>query len=160
VAQPTRPRNTLRAGLALLLASALIAGCGGSDTDATFKKDFKRVNSELVSLGQDVGQAVNVAQGKPDAVLSRQFLGFATRLRAIKGRISDLKPPEKLQSKRVALASAVDRLIADLQAIGTAAASHKPAAARDAATALVRDSQPAAEARRALARETGAKPNP
>ena len=160
MAQRTPPGRTLGGVLTLLLAAALIAGCGGSDKEATFKKDFKRVNSELVTLGQDVGRAVNGARGTTDAVLSRQFLGYAARLRAVKTRITDLDPPEKLKSKRAALSSAVDRLIADLQAIGTAAASHKPEAAREAATALVQDSQPAADARRALARKTGAKPNP
>ena len=156
----TRPRRWLGAAAALLLASALIAGCGGSSKESKFKDGFKRVNTELVTLGQDVGTAVNGARGTPDTVLARQFNGFAARLRAIKGRIADLDPPDNLKSKRDALSSAVDKLIADLQAIGTAATNHKPDDARLAATALVRDSQPAAEARRALARETGAKPNP
>jgi outer membrane murein-binding lipoprotein Lpp len=161
VAGTTAVTRRLRAAAAaLLLASALIAGCGGSDKEGKFKDGFKRVNAELVTLGQDVGTAVNGARGTPDVELARQFNRFAARLRAIKGRIAKLDPSDKLKSKRDALSSAVDKLIVDLQAIGTAASSHKPDAARLAATALVRDSQPAAEARRALARETGAKPNP
>jgi hypothetical protein len=159
VDRPSRSSRPLRAALALLLVGALVAGCG-SDKKGDFEKDFKGVNSELVTLGQDVGQAVSGARGTPDAELARQFKGFAARLRTIKGRIADLKPPDDLKSKTDALSSAVDKLIGDLQAIGTAAESHKPAAARLAAAALVRDSAPAADARRALARETGAKPNP
>jgi outer membrane murein-binding lipoprotein Lpp len=147
----------MRRALTLLLATALLAGCGGTDKGKEFSKDFKPVNDQLLVLGTAVGQAVRTAKGTPDTVLATEFTGFASRLRAIKARIAKLDPPDKLKSQTDALSSSVDRLIADLQGIGTAARDHKPSDARAAAVALVRDSQTARTARRALARETGAK---
>ena len=141
----------------LLLSTALIAGCGGSDKTADFKKDFKVVNDQLLALGEEVGQGLGKAEGTPDAVLATEFTGYAARLRQIKGRIAKLDPPDKLKSQTDALSSAVDRLVVDLQGIGTAAREHKPAAARTAAVALVRDSPKLRAARRAIAKETGAK---
>jgi outer membrane murein-binding lipoprotein Lpp len=145
--------------VAVLLATALVAGCG-SNSKSQFSSDFKPINDELLQLGSAVGQAVNNAAKTPDAVLAGEFLGFASRLQAIKDRIDKLKPPDDLKSDTKALADAGGRLVADLRAIGTAARNHQPAAARAATVSLVHDSQAAATARRALARKTGAKVNP
>jgi outer membrane murein-binding lipoprotein Lpp len=146
-----------RMALTLLIATALIAGCGGTDKTAEFKKDFKPVNAQILVLGTEVAQAVNTARGTPDAALATRFLGFASRLRAIRARVDKLDPPDKLKSPTRALSAGLGRLVADLQQIGTAAREHKPNVARAAAGALVRDSQAARDARRELARETGAK---
>jgi hypothetical protein len=146
--------------VALLLAVALVAGCGGSGNSAQFAKDFKPINDDLLALGAAVGQAVNGAARTPDTMLAGEFGGFASRLEGIKTRIDALKPPDKLKPATGRLSAAVGRLIADLKAIAVAALRHKPADARAGAVALVRDSQAAGAARREIARQTGAKVSP
>jgi hypothetical protein len=156
---PSR-RRPPRAALALLLLVALLAGCGGSGDGARFGKDFKPINDDLLALGAAVGQTVSGAAKTPDAVLARAFSAFATRLGTIKSRIDALKPPDNLKSQTTRLSGAVGRLTADLRAIAAAARAHKPAAAREGAIALVRDSKAEGLARREIARKTGAKVTP
>jgi hypothetical protein len=150
-------RRRLQPIFVLLVATALLAGCGGADKTKDFNKGFKGVNDQLLALGNEVGQGISSAKGTPDATLASEFTGFAARLRAIKGRLDKLDPPDKLKKRTDDLSRSIDRVVTDLQGIGTAAKEHKPAAARTAAQALVRDSVPLRAARRALARETGAK---
>jgi outer membrane murein-binding lipoprotein Lpp len=144
----------------VLLAVALLAGCGGSGNSAQFNKDFKPINDELLNLGAAVGQAVSGAAKTPDTVLAGEFLGFASRLKGIKARLDALKPPDKLKSQEQRLSAALGRLTADLEAIAVAAQNHKPADARAGAVALVRDSRAEGAARREIARKTGAKVSP
>lgn len=149
----------LLAALTLLLAGALVSGCG-SDKKAQFGKDFKPVNDELLALGSAVGQALGAADKTPDAILAGEFLGFASRMQRIKADVAALDPPGELKSQTRALSAGVNRLDADLRAIGTAARTKNPPAARAATVALLRDSQSAGDARRALARKTGARVGP
>jgi hypothetical protein len=150
-------RRRLQPVFVLLVAAALVAGCGGADKTKDFEKGFKGVNDQLLALGTEVGQGLTSAKGTPDATLASEFTGFAARLRAIETRLAKLDPPDKLKKQTDTLSAAIDRLVKDLQDIGTAAKEHTPAAARAAAQALVRDSVPLRAARRAIARETGAK---
>ena len=144
----------------LALAGALLAGCGGDSEKDKFAKAFKPVNDELITLGGNVGQAVGSARNKPDLVLAGQFEGFAGRLQGIKSQIDKLDPPSDLRAQVTSLSAGVSRLIADLRGIGTAARAHDAKAARAATQSLVRDSASAGDARRALARKTGAKVGP
>jgi outer membrane murein-binding lipoprotein Lpp len=147
------------AAAALLLAAALLAGCGSSKTD-DFKSDFKPINDRLLSLGNSVGSAVGSAANKPDLVLAGQFTEFAAQLRSIRGRVDNLDPPDDDKTKVRTLSTALDRLTSDLREIANAARDHNAKAARAATVALVRDSQSAGDARRALARATGARVGP
>src|SRR5439155_26745476 len=115
-----------------------------------FKKDFKPVNDQLLSLGASVGDAVGNAAKTPDAVLAGEFDSFAVRLQAIKSRIDDLDPPGDLKPQRTELSSSVARLILDLRNIAGSAKAHTPQAARAATASLINDSQAAGNARRAL----------
>ena len=155
VTETKRPRvRPSVAALTLLVVGALIAGCG-TDKKEEFKKDFKPVNAQILALGNEVGKGLTNASKTTDAALSREFLGFATRLQAVKGRLDKLDPPSDLKSKRATLSTALGKLVTDLRGIGTAATTHKPAAARTFTVALLRDSRPVADARRALARAVG-----
>ena len=81
-------------------------------------------------------------------------------MQRIKADVAALDPPGELKSQTRALSAGVNRLDADLRAIGTAARTKNPPAARAATVALLRDSQSAGDARRALARKTGARVGP
>jgi outer membrane murein-binding lipoprotein Lpp len=120
----------------VLLAASLVAGCGGSGKKDGFTKDFKPVNAQLVALGSNVGQALQNASSSSDQALARSFLGFVVRLQGIKGRIEKLDPPADLKPQVAVLSSSVSRLIVDLGGIA------------------------AGDARRALARKTGAPAGP
>src|SRR2546423_10999570 len=92
----------------LLLATALLAGCG-SDKTQSFKDDYKPVNDRLLALGTSVGQAVSDAANKPDLVLAGQFTEFAAQLRSLRGRVDDLDPPDDLKAQTQALSQGVTR---------------------------------------------------
>jgi hypothetical protein len=144
-----------------LLLAALLAGCGGgSDDNDKFAKSYEPVNDQLLALGSRVGQALQNAKSTSDPMLAGEFSGFATQMRAIGRRIDALHPPSDLRAKVDSLATATAKLEADLRAIAHAATVHDVVAARESAQALVRDSAPERTARRALAKETGAKAGP
>jgi hypothetical protein len=144
----------------LLLAALLVTGCGGTGEKKQFGERFKPVNSQLVALGGSVGQALQSAPKTSDPELATRFLGFVTRLQGIRARIANLDPPGELQSRVRALSAGASRLVVDLGGIAAAARAHDRRAFRVAVAALVRDSGPAGDSRRELARATGAPVGP
>jgi outer membrane murein-binding lipoprotein Lpp len=156
-----RPRaSALRSAGAVVVVAALVAGCGGNDEKARFGEAFRPVNSQLVALGGSVGQALQNAPKTTDAELARSFMGFVTQLQGIRARIVKLDPPRELEPQVRRLSAAVSRLLVDLGGIAAAARTHSRQAFRTAVAALVRDSPPAGDARRVLARKTGAAVGP
>src|SRR3954452_16511887 len=144
-----------------MLTVALLAGCGGgSDSSDQFNKDFKAVNDQLLDLGTTVGRALQAAPQTTDDMLAGEFAGFATQLDTIKGRVDALKPPSDQKAEVDALSAAVAALSKDLKDISSAAKVHDTTKAREATQALLRDSRALRTARRALAKETGAKVGP
>jgi outer membrane murein-binding lipoprotein Lpp len=164
VSRPSAHRHpvarALQPAVAVLLAASLVAACGGSDKKDEFAKGFKPVNAQIVALGSDVGQALQNASTTADQALARSFLGFVVRLEAIKGRIDKLDPPSDLKSQVAVLSSSVSRMVVDLGGIAAAARAHDPSARRAAIAALIGDSPAAGDARRLLARKTGAPAGP
>lgn len=150
--------RSIRVILLVLLTAGLLAGCGGgSDDDAKFKKDYRAVNDQLLQLGETVGRALQAAPQTTDAQLAGEFSGFATQLDEVGKRIDELKPPSDLRAKVDGLSTAVEALSKDLKDIAHAANVHDTTKAREATQALIRDSRAARDARRALAKKTGAK---
>jgi len=157
-ARTVKRRHRFHAALAVLAVAGVVAGCGGSDENAKFGKAFGPVSVELRTVMTSVGQAV--AARPTDTQMASEFAGFATRLATIKAHVDALKPPSSLRTLVRSLSAAVGRLSADMRFIAAAARSHQPAAARAATVALVRDSQAASGAGRAIARKTGTKVTP
>lgn len=150
--------------LAALLGAGLLAGCGGDDegdkqeeVKKTFEEDYKPLNDELLELGDEVGQAVNTAEGKSDAALATQFTQLGEDTQEVKRKLDELEPPEQLEALHHRLSNAVDVVATDLTEIGQAAENHDADGARKQATELVRHSVEVRTARRELARKTGAK---
>jgi hypothetical protein len=147
----------LRPLAAILLAAALLAGCGGgSDEKDGFSQDYKPINDELLQIRSSIGE---VAQGTNE-MLAGAFGGFATRVDALAHRLDALKPPGDLRVKRDGLAAALILLGAQLKQISTRAAAHDAQGTREATERMVIALKAADGARRALARETGAKVGP
>ena len=145
--------------LALLTAGAFVAGCGGDDKksdEADFSTEFKTINDRILDLGEQVGQAVSNAANSTDEELSRQFGTFADQLQEQRDALDGLEPPPESQKATDDLSAAMDRVIGDLKAISNAAGSNNPAGAQAATRALVRNSPALRDARRTLARQTGA----
>ena len=150
----------LRTATAALTCAALLAGCGGSDQKAAFKKGFGPINDQLLTLGGTMGQALqNVAQTS-DAMMASEFSGFATQLQGIRVRVDRLKPPGDLKGATATLSLDLGRLVVDLRKLSHAATVHDTQATREAAQALVHDSQGAGDARQTLARKTGVRVGP
>jgi outer membrane murein-binding lipoprotein Lpp len=146
-----------------LLAGALVAGCGGEDQQDKkdqFARDFKPVNEQILLLGGQVREALTQAGTTPDRVLGRVFRGFETQVQEAKAALDELEPPDDLRDEQRALSTALGKLVADLRGIHTAIAAKDPAATRRATAALIRDSEPAGNARRDLAEKTGARVAP
>jgi hypothetical protein len=154
--------RSIRLILPVLLIAGLLAGCGGdtSGDTSSFDKDYAAVNDQLLGLGQSVGRALQNAPQTTDAMLAGEFAGFANQLDEVKGRLDVLKAPGHLKPKVEALSTAVGALSGDLRDIAHAATVHDTTKAREATQALLRDSRTARDARRALAKETGAKVGP
>jgi hypothetical protein len=153
--------RSIRLILLVSLTAALLAGCGGGSGDkGAFKKDYTAVNDQLLRIGDTVGQALQNAPKTTDAMLAGEFSGFATQLDDVRRRVDALKPPADLRPQVDALSTAVAALSKDLRDIGHAANVHDTTKAREATQALIGDSRTARDARRALARKTGAKVGP
>ena len=89
--------------IAALLGAGLLAGCGGDDegdkqeeVKKTFEEDYKPLNDDLIALGDEVGRAVNTAEGKSDAALATQFTRLGEETQEIKRKLDELEPPEEL----------------------------------------------------------------
>jgi hypothetical protein len=150
--------RSLRPMIPALLVVALLAGCGGgSDDSSKFNESFKAINDQLLELGQSVGRALQAAPQTTDDQLAGEFSGFADQLDDVKKRLDALDPPSDLESKTEALSSAIAALSKDLSDIADAAKVHDTTKAREATQSLITDSRTARDARRALAKETGAK---
>lgn len=156
-------RSLILSLLAALFAVALLAGCGGDDgggqaeVKETFEKDYSEINDEIVALGEEVGQAVNTAEGKSDAVLATQFSGLGSKTEELKTKVDELEPPEEYEEATKRLSDAVGVVARDLTEIGEAAEDNDADTARKQATELARHSVEVRTARRDLARKTGAK---
>jgi hypothetical protein len=129
----------------MLLCLALTA-CGGGDE--SYKQDFAPIDRGLVALADEVESGLRSAD---DATLAKRFAGYAQRLGRLREQLSDLEPPDSLRKRHDALLAASGATRADLEAIASAARHSDAAAAKAAATALVRDGARLEEARRELA---------
>ena len=145
----------LPALLVAALASVAIAGCGGETTEDAYKDAFPPINRKLVALGNQVGNSIENAGKSTNQKLADDFGGYASELGELKQQLDDLDPPDDLSSDQDALVSAMDAVQGDLSGISTAAKQGDPAAARDATTKLIRDSEKLRDGRRKLAAAVG-----
>jgi ABC-type glycerol-3-phosphate transport system substrate-binding protein len=131
------------------------AEAGGSKEE--YDKAFGEINDELLEVGNDVGQTINTAKGKTDAALATAFTDLTERTRGVKEKLDGLQPPPEYEKLHNDLSAAIEVVAGDLEAIATAAENNDAGDARTEAQELVRHSVAVRTARRALARETGAK---
>jgi hypothetical protein len=149
--------------LAALVAAVLIAGCGGSGTKTTSAPSasaaqaaYVPVQTQIKSIGTDIGTAISGAPKATDAALTTQFSGLATRARTEVTAVDGLVVPAQVTATRTALRDALDKGAGDLQDIATASRAHDAAAARTAAEKLVADSEVIRSARAAFERSLNA----
>jgi hypothetical protein len=133
-----------------LVALALTA-CGESAEDK-YKEEFPPLSQKLVSLGQEVGQAVQGASGSTDQQLADDFANYAKELGGIQQDIDDLEPPEDLAEDQDQLVSAIGDVQGALDDIAEAADKGDPEAARQATIDLIQGSEELRDSRRKLAR--------
>jgi predicted nucleic acid-binding Zn-ribbon protein len=145
-------RRSLSALLAIS-ALALAAGCG-EDQQEAFAEDFRPLNRQLVSLGEEVGQSIEGAQRKTDAQLEREFGELADQLGRLRRELEGLDPPDDLSDAQEELTAAMRAAEQALRGIEQAAAESDPDAARQSTIELVRASEDLREARRRVAGET------
>jgi len=135
------------AALAFALVLALSA-CGGEDEG--YNEDFQPIDRGLVTLGDEVESGLRTAD---DATLATRFAGYARRLGNLREQLAGLEPPDNLRDRHDAMLGAIAATRADLEGIATAVRESDAAAAKAAATALVRDGARLEEQRAALARD-------
>lgn len=141
----------LTALIAVVLALTGPAACGGGDSDDEYKDDFPPISRDIVSLGQEVGEAIQNAGESTDEQLAEDFSGFARRLGALDQRLGELEPPDDLSGEQQNLSEAIGGVQASLEDIADAAEQRDPDAARRATLDLIERSEGLREARRALA---------
>ena len=137
----------LLSALAVVLA---LAACGKSAQDR-YRDEYPPIDRDLVALGADVEAGLRSAGQLDDEALAARFAGYARRLDDVRDRLDDLQPPGSLKGPQQRLAdaaTATERALAD---IVSAARAGDAAAARAAATRLVRNGQDLESARRNLA---------
>jgi hypothetical protein len=137
----------LLSALAVVLA---LAACGKSAQDR-YRDEYPPIDRDLVALGADVEAGLRSAGQLDDEALAQRFAGYARRLDDLRDRLDELEPPGSLkgrQQRLTAAATATERALAD---IVSAARAGDAAAARAAATRLVRGGQLLESARRNLA---------
>jgi uncharacterized membrane protein YccC len=143
-----------RSAVAAVLAAAVLgAGCG-EDQQEAFAEDFRPVNRELVSLGEEVDRSIEGAERRTDAQIERQFADFADQLEELRGEVEGLDAPDDLADAQDELVEAMRAAEQALRGIEEAAADGDADAARDSTIDLVRASEALREARRRVAGET------
>lgn len=146
-------RSRLSAFAAALAVAALALGCG-EDQQEAFAEDFRPLNRQLVSLGEEVGQSIEGAEKRTDAQLERQFDDLADQLGRLRRELEGLDPPDDLADAQDELVEAMRAAEQALRGIEQAAAASDPDAARQSTIELVRASEDLREARRRVAGET------
>jgi TolA-binding protein len=145
--------RVLTALVAVTLAALALAACGGDDDDsASFQEDYPALSDRLVSLGEEVGQAIQNANTESDAALAEQFGEYAEQLDGLRQDLEELEPPEDLADEREDLVTAMGDVRSSLEGIASAAEDGDPQAARDATLELVEGSTELRDAREALSR--------
>ena len=136
---------------AVALVALALAACGESAEDE-YKEDFPPLSQKLVSLGQEVGQAVQGASGSTDQQLADDFANYAKELGGIQQDIDELEPPEDLAEDQDELVSTIGDVQGALDDIAEAADKGDPNAARQATLDLIEGARDLRESRRKLAR--------
>jgi hypothetical protein len=134
---------------ALLIVLALTA-CGKSPEDK-YREEFPKIDRQLVALAADVGEGLRSAGGSDDSALARRFGRYAGRLADLRRRLGDLEVPDRLSKDHDALLAAMAATRRALADVAGAAERGDAAAAREAATRLVREAERLNAARAELA---------
>jgi hypothetical protein len=140
----------------LALCAVLLLTSGGAiastpEQDA-YAARFLLVNDKVVRLGEDVGGAIETAEGSTDRQLARRFSSFARRLGRLAERLAQLAPPPEWSSHHNELLGSLPPVESDLRRIARSARNHNPTAAARAAADLIRHSRTLRSERRALYR--------
>ncbi len=144
----TRPLAALAAAILVTLG---IAACGGDDgDDQAFRDDFPALSERIQSLGEEVGNTIETAEGASDQELAEQFDGFAQQLGDLRQELEDLEPPEDLADERDDLVSAMGQVRSSLDDIASAAEEGDAEAAREATLELIDRSEELRDARSEL----------
>jgi hypothetical protein len=138
---------------ALLTAAALVgAGCGSdASSDEPSAADasaaYRSIRTQIVSLGDSIGQEITSARTETDAQLTSAFDDLDARGRAAVARLQGLDVPAELDDELQALRDALDRGTQDLADIASAAQAHDASSASSAVRQLIADSRTIGDAR-------------
>lgn len=145
-----------------LLAALVLAACGGggdaTPSKADWQKDYAPLNTQIKTLGQQVGDAINTAEGKSASSLATQFQSLADEATAAANDLSKVETPDDqgIKQNQQDLVTALKQGANDLHAISAAATANDSKAAAAAAQKLVADSADIRGPRQALEKQLGA----
>jgi hypothetical protein len=137
-----------------MLALPGVAACGDDGESDAFEEDFPALSERIVSLGEEIGNAIETAGETTDRKLAEEFDGFARDLDVLRQELERLEPPEDVADERDDLVEAMGEVRASLEEIADAAKESDPEAAREATLELVDRSAELRQAREALVRAT------
>ena len=136
------------------VAALALAGCGGDQRDS-FRSDYRSLDAQIGTLGEQVGDTITGAATKTNGQLSARFDALARRARDLVNRLDDTDPPANLTAARNRLARALRGIARDLRALSDAAASGDGGTARSATLRIAVDSPAVRNARAALSGALG-----
>jgi hypothetical protein len=145
--------------LSVVLATALLAACGGDDdkapSRADFNRDFNALNERLLTLGDEIGTSFRNVRGKSNEQIETEFGGFSRRLDEIEREFDELEPPDDVKPEYDNMKQGLATVSADMRRLVDAVRARQSNEIRDATRQFVQDSPKLRDARRALARKTG-----
>lgn len=142
--------------LAGVLALALALCACGESTEEKYEDGFPPIDRGLVALGRDVGEGLRGAGESGDRALAGEFGVYARRLERLRERLGELEPPGPLERDHEAALDAAASAHTALTGVAAAVRAGDAAAARGAATRLVRAGAHLEDARSRLARRVRA----
>ena len=133
------PHTRARIGVAVLVAAAVLTGCGGGPSLAAFKTAFKADKARFHQFSLDLQQAIGTAGSKSNAQLASELGALSARADKQASQLASLNPPAKYKGELDKLVAGFRGIATDLKQISGAAVKRDAQQAGTATRQLVVD---------------------
>lgn len=146
----------LRLATLFALLALVLTACGQSEKEK-YVDAYKPLNDRLLSVGEDLGAALQAADSKRDEAVAAQFAALARRLEVVRKDVAAVETPADLRDESKALNDALTDAIADIEDIAGASRGKDAQRAAAATVELSTAARKVNVAQNRLALATGAR---